>query len=432
MSLVLFLKKFLTKSNFFRNVLVIMFGTVVAQVITVVASPILTRLFSPSAFGVFGVYMSLVAIITAFVTLRYDQALMLPKKNEEAASLLWASLLATAGISSLFLILCLLFSRQIIVILNLPELKGRLLLFPISVFLLGVCTTFNSWCTRQKQFKRSSISQIVRSVVASGVQVSTGFTKTGPVGLIGGALLGDFLSSLFLWFQVKRNDLKIIKEAFRWHNIKRLAIQYSNFPLYSSTQNLLNAISQNIPVLLLAKFFGPIVVGYYALGVRVLQIPMDLILTSLRQVLFQRVSEVYNAEGDTYTLFKRTTLGLLILTIIPALVIIVYAPFLFSFILGKNWVTAGEYARWLVLWLAVGFVNPPAILFAQVYKKQKFLFFQDLTLLIFRFVVLVIGGLYCSSLVTVIMYSIVGVIFNLFVILYMWFYIRNRLHVVIE
>jgi len=413
------------KNHFFKNILVVMSGTVIAQIITVAVSPILTRLFNPSAFGVFGVYMALVSIIISIITLRYDQALMLPKKSEEAACLFWASLLATLGISSFFLILLLLFSEKIILVLRLPELSRWILFLPISVFILGVSTTFNSWCTRQMYFKRSSVSQVVRSVTASGIQVSSGFAKTGPVGLIGGTILGDFFSSLFLWFQVRHNDLKIIKEAFKWHNIKRLGIQYSNFPFYSSTQNFLNAISQNIPLLFLAKYFGPTIAGFYALGVRVIQLPMDLVLTSLRQVLFQRASAVYNSGGNMYSLFKKITLGLLAVGIMPALTIILFGPAIFSFVLGKEWVTAGVYARWLVLWLFFAFINPPSTLFIQIFQKQRFLFFQDLGLLISRVLALIIGGLYLNALTTVIIYSLLGMIVNIFIIAYMLFFVRK-------
>ncbi|MFA5080829.1 MAG: oligosaccharide flippase family protein [Candidatus Paceibacterota bacterium] len=421
-------KALITKSLFFKDLLILMSGTVVAQVITVFVSPILTRLFSPSAFGVFGVYMSVVAIVTAVVTMRYDQALMLPKKNKDAAHLFWASLLSVSGVSVVSLILCVLFFKQIPFLLEVPELRVWVLFLPFSIFFAGFYLTLNSWSTRQKKFKRASISQVIRSSAAAGIQVSSGIAKVGPVGLIGGAIVGDFFSSLALAVQVEHSDKQILREGLHRDSIIRMGREYSDFPIYSSAQNFLNAISQNVPVLLLAKFFGPVVVGYYALGVRVLQLPISLILTSLRQVLFQKASEVHNNEGDTYSLFKKTTLGLLALVVIPALLIIIYGPFLFGFVLGRNWVIAGEYARWLVLWLAVGFVNPPAILFAQIYRKQKFLFFQDLVLLIFRVAVLVIGGLYFNPLRTIIMYSIIGVIFNSFVILYMWGFIRSKQH----
>jgi len=411
-----FLNKLLPKGSFKANLFTFMTGTAVAQIITVAASPILTRLFTPKAFGAFGVYMSIVSIVTAVATLRYDQALMLPKENKDAAHLFWASLLSVISFSVLSLFICFLFLNKIILALKVPELGVWILFLPFSIFLSGAYLTLNTWSTRQKKFKRASISQVVRSATVSGVQVSSGVMKTGPAGLIGGAVIGDLFASFVLAFQVKCDDERILKEGFHWDSIKRLGKHYSDFPVYSSTQNFLNAVSQNIPVLLLARFFGPAVVGFYAFGVRVIQLPMNFVLTSLREVLFQKASEVYNTGGDTYALFKKTTLGLIAIGIAPALIIILWGPVIFGFVLGKGWVIAGEYARWLVLWMMCMFSNLPAVLFAQIYRKQRALLIQDIVLLFFRVLAIIIGSLYNDPLLAVILYSLVGVFFNIFII----------------
>jgi O-antigen/teichoic acid export membrane protein len=413
------------KNSFFKNVLILMSGTIIAQIITVAVSPILTRLFSPSLFGVYGVYMSIVAIVTAVVTMRYDQALMLPKNNKDAAHLFWASLIVVTVVSLVSLIICVLFFRQIPTLLKVTEFGWLVLLLPLSIFLAGVYQTLNSWSTRQKQFKRASISQVVRSSVAVGVQIPSGAVKASPAGLIGGAVMGDFFASLVLAFQVNREDHKILGEGLHWHSIKHLGKQYSDFPLYSSTQNLFNAISQNIPLILLAKFFGPAVVGFYALGVRVLQLPMNLVLTSLRQVLFQKASEVYNSGGDTYALFKKTTLGLVAIAAVPAITVILFGPALFGFVLGKEWIVAGEYAKWLVLWLICMFVNLPAVLFGQIYRKQRALLIQDIFLLFFRVMAIFIGGIRKDPLLAIILYSFVGAFFNLLIIGWAGYFIKK-------
>lgn len=411
--------KLIPKGSFKAHVLTLMSGTAIAQCIAVAVSPILTRLFPPEDFGVFGVYASVASIVIVVSTLRYEQALMLPKGNKEAAHLFWASLLAVAGITALSLITCILFLNKILVVLEIPALGHWLLLLPCSVFFGGVFLTLNSWSTRQKQFKRASYSQIARAAAVSSVQISSGAMKAGPVGLIGGAALGDLIASLVLAYQVKRDDGLALKEGLDWDAIKRAGKQHSDFPVYSGPQNMLNAVSQNIPVLLFAKFFGPAEAGFYALGVRVIQLPMNLVLISLRQVLFQKASETYNSGGDSYALFKKTTFSLIKIVILPASVIILLGPALFAFVLGKEWNTAGEYARWLVLWLACAFVNPPAILFGQILRKQKTLFIQDVVLLFFRIAAIIIGSINRDPLMAIMLYSSVGVFFNLLIIVWM-------------
>lgn len=406
------------RGSFKANVLTLMTGTALAQAVTVVVSPVLTRLFAPAAFGALGVYLSLLAIAGAVVTLRFEQALMLPQDNEKAAALFWDALLAVGAISGFSLLGCVLFFTRLRSLLKMGEWSAVIFLLPLALAFFGTYATLNSWSTRQKKFGRSSVSQVVRSLAAAAVQVFFGILKAGPVGLIGGAAAGDGLAVLALGRQVKRDDWSVLKRSCAWDKMKSAARLYREFPLFSSPQNLLNAISQNMPLLLLAKFFGPAVAGFYVLGVRGIQIPMNFFLTSLRQVFFQKASELYNQGGDTYALFKKTTLSLLALVALPALAIVLFGPALFAFALGREWSVAGEYARWLVLWLMLMFANVPAVLFAQIYRKQKAVLLQDICLLTLRALAIVVGGLRRSPLLAVVLYSLVGVLFNLFIILW--------------
>lgn len=406
------------RGSFKANVLTLMTGTALAQAVTVVVSPVLTRLFAPAAFGALGVYLSLLAIAGAVVTLRFEQALMLPQDNEKAAALFWDALLAVGAISGFSLLGCVLFFTRLRSLLKMGEWSAVIFLLPLSLAFFGTYATLNSWSTRQKKFGRSSVSQVVRSLAAAAVQVFFGILKAGPVGLIGGAAAGDGLAVLALGRQVKRDDWSVLKRSCAWDKMKSAARLYREFPLFSSPQNLLNAISQNMPLLLLAKFFGPAVAGFYVLGVRGIQIPMNFFLTSLRQVFFQKASELYNQGGDTYALFKKTTLSLLALVALPALAIVLFGPALFAFALGREWSVAGEYARWLVLWLMLMFANVPAVLFAQIYRKQKAVLLQDICLLTLRALAIAVGGLRRSPLLAVVLYSLVGVLFNLFIILW--------------
>ncbi|MGV8073269.1 MAG: lipopolysaccharide biosynthesis protein [Syntrophobacteraceae bacterium] len=406
--------------------MVLMSGTAFAQVITVAIAPVLTRLYAPAEFGIFGVYTAAVGIVISFVTLRYDQALMLPKSAEEAANLLGISVFCVVGVTVLSALPCFFLSSSIAAVMKSPDLVRWLWLVPISVFLSGLYQALNSWCTRQKQFHRASVSQVVRSVALSGTQIIAGIGKAGPTGLIGGAVFGVTCSFTVLGAQVLKDDYRFLRRSINVADMKRLMREYADFPMYSSTQSLLNAISQNIPLLLLAHYFGPTITGLYTLSVRVLQLPMNLLLTSLRQVLFQKASEVYNGGGNTYELFKKVTLGLLAIVIGPTMVIVLFAPQIFSFVLGQDWYGAGEYARWLIMWLSVMFANVPAILFGQIYRKQRKLLMQDVALLVCRAGAIVLGGLYFSALQTVVLYSAVGVVFNTYIILWMWQFLRHR------
>lgn len=127
-----------------------------------------------------------------------------------------------------------------------------------------------------------------------------------------------------------------LKNKINLSRIKSLAKEYIDFPLYSASQNFINAISSGLPVLLLTKFYGLTVAGAYAFGVSILQAPMGLVLTALRQVLFQRACEYQNEGKGIYLLYIRTVLILFAMAIIPSLILIIWALKFLLLSLGRD------------------------------------------------------------------------------------------------
>ena len=87
------------KGSFVRGVATILSGTVLAQLITVLTTPLFTRLFTPRDFGVLGLINSVAAVIIQIAAMRYDMAIVLPKKDRQAVPVLLLSLGITAAIS---------------------------------------------------------------------------------------------------------------------------------------------------------------------------------------------------------------------------------------------------------------------------------------------------------------------------------------------
>lgn len=416
----------LARSHFLRNILVLMTGSITAQLINVAFVPVLSRLYDPGTYGVFSIYISIIGIVSCIASLRYEMAMMLPKEESDAAGLFWLCGMIIFGFAIVVCIGCLVFGGFLGTLLKTPELIPWLWLVPLSVFLSGVWQLFIFWSARRKQFHRTSISQVVRATTSSGSQAVAGLFGGHVSGLIFGAILGDVCGTTTFAKQVAKSDWPLIRGSLDRIRLKRLAREYSDFPMYTSPSSLLNTFSACVPSLLLAPFFGKDVVGYYSLGFRIVWLPASLIINALKSVLFQKVSEVYNLGGDTYALFKKVTLGLIGIVMLPSLLIMIFAPMLTAFILGDRWYTAGEYARWLVLWLSVMFCNAPAMIFGQVYRRQRALFIIDVALLVCRVSSIVIGGMFLTAMKTVILYSIVGFLFNVFIIVWIWSYVRHK------
>ena len=406
----------LKNSSFAKNILIVMSGTAVAQAIGFALSPVISRLFTPSDFGVFGTFSVIAGIIAAVVTLEYGQAIMLPQKKEEALNLLVFAFGCTLAISFLVLVFCMVAPTRINALMK-TQGFWPLAFLVLATLAAGLNEACQAWSIRTKAFKHTSVSQVIRSLSSSGLRIGFGYFKAGATGLIISGILANIFASLNL-LRVVLPDLSAFRNRLRWREMKRLASEYRDFPIYSASQSLINALSSGLPVLLLTRYYGIAVAGAYAFGGSVLQIPMGFVLTALRQVLFQKACENQHEGKRVSALYIKTTAGLFATILVPSAVLVIWGPQLFSWVFGARWLFAGKLSQSLIIWLAVSFCNLPAVLFARIIRIQRFVFFYDIALLIMRSSALVLGGLFLSAQKTVLLFALVGSAMNAFLIFF--------------
>ncbi|MGG1557879.1 lipopolysaccharide biosynthesis protein [Geobacillus thermoleovorans] len=400
------------KNTFFKNVLTLITGAAVAQALNIIIAPILSRLYDPHAFGVFAVYTSIVSICVVVVGLKYELAIVLPKRQEDAANVLCLSIIVNVFMTLLSTIILLLFKDNLKIWFHIQGLNQFIWWVPISILFFGICDGFNYWSTRQKSFKRLSVSQVFRSISVAVIQLGGGISKIGAVGLIAGQAIGNMVATVALGKQIWKDDRQVLKSSFNFNKIKDLARTYKEFPKYSALQALVNSISQNAISFILAAYFSPTTVGYYALSLRLLQLPINLIGESVRQVFYPKAAELYNEGGDLRKYFIKSTLFLGVIIAIPTLLIFLFGPPLFSLVLGKQWIEAGIYARWMMLWLFFVFITRPTVVLFQILKLQKaFLLIETIGFVIKTLLLLMISKIWNNAPLSILVYSISNVLF---------------------
>ncbi len=414
----------LRKSAFVKNVLLVMSGTAAGQAIGFALTPVISRLFSPSDFGVFGSFTSLYVIFSGAATMQYSQAIVLPKEKDDAVYLFFVSCLSTLAVGFLCLLFCLIVPGYVNRLMKTDGFWALGLLVAATV-VAGFNQTLQAWSVSVKAFKHTSASQLLRSLSSNGSQVGLGYLGVGAPGLIVSSVLADIAASINL-ARLTLPDIFTANRTIKWSRIKQLAKDYRDFPMYSGSQNIVWALSTGMPVLLLAHFYGLVVAGAYAFGMRVIQTPMSLVTGALRQVLFQRAAETRHHGGLLLPLYLKTVSGLFALAVFPSLILFIWAPQLFSLIFGSHWHIAGEFVQILILWLLISFCTLPAGLFSGIIRVQKTFFQFELVKLAASASTLFVGGLYLSASHTIILFSIVGAILNAAFILVIGLSIRKR------
>lgn len=373
------------------------------QVITVLASPILTRLYGPDDFGVMAVYVSLLSIFSVIASLRYQLAIPLPEEDGEAVNLLALSLGIMLLMGLLVGLGSWLLTDQIIGWVNAPALRPYLWLLPIGIGVVGTYQVFNYWAVRKQAFGRIARTKINQGLGSVLTQISLGLVKLGPIGLLLGQIVGQAAGITTLAAQAWKQDGKALK-ALSPAAICRLAIRYRRFPLFSSWSGVLNALSVQLSTLLLSSFFGSGITGLFALSQRAATLPLQLVGQSIGQVFYPAAVEA-NRKGSiaatAEAFFKR-----LVLIGVPGFLLMgLVAPELFAIIFGEDWREAGIYMQWLTLWLFLVFISSPLSLLPSVMEKQSQEAIFHGLLLSSRLAALFIGGKLNSARVAIALFA---------------------------
>lgn len=398
------------KATFAGDVAKLVSGTTIAQAIGVLLSPLLTRMYAPEAFGTLALFSAITSIIGVAACLRYELAIMLPKTDDEAANLLAVSLLSVVAITMLSIPTVILGRPLLLRLLKAPDLGPYLWLVPVIVFFGGVFSALNYWNSRSQHFGRLSVVRVVSSATTYAANLGAGYAGHATTStLISGTLLGSVISTGMLARSIWREDSSLFRLQVRWQRMLHGMKRYQRFPLIDVWSALLNTISWQLPALMLGYFFSSTVVGYYSLGLRVLQVPMSLIGGAIAQVFFQRAAEA-KAHGTLDQVVRSAFQRLATIGLFPMLLIGVSGRDMFVLFFGSQWAPAGTYAQILSLWTFFWFVSSPLSTLFFVLEKQSLLLSMNIAILLTRCVSLWLGGISHDPITAVSFFAASGAI----------------------
>jgi O-antigen/teichoic acid export membrane protein len=118
--------RFLPKSTFWKNVFTLALGTSLAQLIPILISPVLTQLYTPEQFGIYGLYFSCTMVLSVIICGRYEMAILLPEKDEERINLLALCIIIAVIVTAFLLIVIYFWNGWIATILKNESIKSQL------------------------------------------------------------------------------------------------------------------------------------------------------------------------------------------------------------------------------------------------------------------------------------------------------------------
>jgi O-antigen/teichoic acid export membrane protein len=341
---------------FFTQVSVVAGGAFISQVINLVTLLILTRLYTPQDFGIFGTYSAIVTLSAVISGLRYELAISLPKRKETAANIL--TLTVAIVIIFSFLILIAVVVTDLLGLFPYLELFSYSYAIPYGVAAAGLYQTIIYWAMRHREFESISKSRVLQATILSVAQLAFVCLGAGVMGLIAGIILSHLAGAVLLIGALSRDNKWLTLRQVTGRRMRWLAMHLQRFPKFSVLEGLAAAAATQLPIIVFAASFTSTYSGQFVLALLIAQAPLRLFGSAMGQVLFSRTADA-KRDGDLVNLMLSGLRMLARLGIAPLLMTATIAPELFALVFGETWRVAGTYVTWLTPILALEFIVAP-------------------------------------------------------------------------
>lgn len=354
-------------SDFFRSLMVLVTGTVVAQLIMLIALPLLTRLYAPEDFSALAVYASLLGVISVAACLGLDLAVSMPESDEESSNLLILAVFFAAMTSLATGLALYFFDDSFLIKIGLEKLLPFLWMIPAGIFISAAYSAIQFYAVRKKSFSHIAKAKIGQSSAAVSSQIGFGVCGVTPFGLLFGQMLSSGIGSLHLFLNLTNRK---ILSATSFENLKATLAKYKKFPQFTTFETLTNSAGIQVPIILIATMIAGPEAGFLFLAMRVMQAPMSLIGGAISQVYLANAPQE-NSKGNLAPFTEKIINGLIKVGVGPIVFAGIIAPIAFSIVFGKEWERSGVLVSWMAPWFVFQFLASPISMAMHVKNMQK-------------------------------------------------------------
>jgi O-antigen/teichoic acid export membrane protein len=350
-------------------------GTVATQLVSLVSTPILTRMYGPSEYGVFATFITATTLLTLLATWRLELAIDLPKERAESRRL--ASLCLLLALATCVVVL-MLGGLGLLLLQPVRDWVDRSLVYPQLLFLIPVMALLGVWGNliaayhfRNLDFKQVTIRRVSNALIDVGAKL--GFGSMGGF-VINGLVAGTIVSSSTFVAQVKTIALKgeqRLFEPLRWTQIRALLTEFRQFPIFGLPTVLTNQFYTSLPIWVVGSYFGTTTLGLVYIAQRLAQIPEQALSVPVAQVFRRHAAQRYRETGECRDLFLKTAVSLLAGGLLLMLPMFLFAEDILRWLFGARWETAAPAARILIVAGFLQFVASPLTTMFVVAARQR-------------------------------------------------------------
>ncbi|HDB7801257.1 TPA: type 8 capsular polysaccharide synthesis protein Cap8K [Staphylococcus aureus] len=333
----------------------------IAQVILIITTPIITRLYSPTEFGEFTIFSNIAMILIPIINARYD-LLIVNTKNDRSANIL-------SQISFLISLLILLILIPIFAISAwlYPNFILDFIFIIIMLFLVSLTNIFTNYLNKERKYKVLSLINVFRVGSMALLQIIFGLLALGSLGLIIGFSL-SYIAGITLGYKTFKKHFNIVRDK---EETKALFLENKNQLVYSTPSILLNSLSFSVVVFFIGILYTNTEVGIYGMAIRVLGIPVTIISLGLSKIFMQQANDYYIEYGNFRNLLLKFSSILVIVSIILYVPLYLFSEELVNILLGHSWVDAITVIKIVIPLFVIRLIVSTVSLSVIVLQKQQ-------------------------------------------------------------
>lgn len=406
-----------TNSLFIKNVGLVSLGPIIASLAGFLAEPWISRMWGPELYGLGALFYSVLQILTPALFLRYNFAIVQASNDREASNLLLLSLLVFTGFFAL-------------VALGYPLLGSFLkssfpfgsykVFFLSSLFAGSLATLLRFWASHHRRFGLQTASTVLLQIVPVILLLMLGFEdNTGKTQMIMVRSVAYYCYPLllvisFLWIDVH----SVLKQA-SWSGIRKVAAKYQDYPKHEYLGFLANLLAFNLPVILIARYWGTEESGLYAKAFTLLYMFVLLLGDSVNRVLHKEAADMCNGGKDLAPFINNVFRALVYLSLLPFILVTLIGPELFSVFLGERWLVSGQFAQAMALWSFANLLNLSLLpLYGVLNRQRQYTRFTLATLALRALILIAMGMAGADVVLTLAVFSLVNVVVLLWQTIY--------------
>jgi O-antigen/teichoic acid export membrane protein len=342
--------------------------TAAGQLTFLLALPLLSRLYTPSDFGLFTVYLSMVNIGGAIVGLKFESAIYATRTRHEASLAFGLTVLTMAAISVTTFLATQLIARRLAGPLS-ESLQSIGLILPAGVLLAGLWSASSVWAIKAGAIGTLAMARFVQPASMTAAQLVVGLVHPSGFALIVGHLASHVCYSTFVFSRtLTAADLQVFEPA-HWPVLSRLAQVHRRFPLLVLPAQVSALMVANLPPVLLSLIYGAEIAGHCGLAYRITAAPLAIVALPLGAVFTSVATRSSNLD-EVRALARKVFMVSVLAVATPMLLVGLAAPYLAGTALGAHWALTGKIVAAFALLGAAQTLAAPFNEVTSIYRHQ--------------------------------------------------------------